>query len=205
MSLHYLYFIIFCTAIVFSPGPMTMLLMGIGIEHGFKKTIPAQLGASSAYGISLLIFAVGLTALLQQYTFILKIIQYVGVCYVLYLAYKQWQKSTMLTAIIINKSDSTTKSSKLYWSGLITGISNPKAIVMFSTVIPQFIAKNSNKTVSLIILSVTFLVLQFLSGVTYSYFGQGIKSFLQYKTNQKILYRGMAILLVLVAIMIAKV
>lgn len=190
---------------VFSPGPMTMLLMGIGIEHGFKKTMPAQLGASSAYGISLLIFAVGLTALLQQHTLILKMIQYVGVCYILYLAYKQWQKSTKITAIIINKSNSTIRSSKLYWRGLITGISNPKTMVMFSTVIPQFIAKNTNKTFSIAILSLTFLFLQFLSGITYSYFGQGIKSFLQHKTYQKILYRGMSILLLLVAIMIAKV
>jgi threonine/homoserine/homoserine lactone efflux protein len=192
---------------VFSPGPMTMLLMGIGIEHGLKKTMPAQLGASSAYCISLLIFAVGLTSLLQQYTLVLKTIQYVGVAYILYLAYKQWQNSNKVTTTITvsDKTDSTVKCSKLYWRGLITGLSNPKTIVMFSTVIPQFVAKNSNKTISLTILSAIFLFLQFLSGITYSYFGQGIKLFLQHETYQRVLYKSMAILLLLVAVMIARV
>ena len=65
---------------------MVMLLMNIGVERGTKRTLPAQLGASTAYFISLVIFAVGLTSLLQTHGVILKIIQIIGVSYVLYLA-----------------------------------------------------------------------------------------------------------------------
>ena len=74
----YIYFIIFCAVMVFSPGPMTVLLMSIGADNGLKKTLPAQLGASAAYFISLLIFAIGLTSFLQNHLIILKVVQYVG-------------------------------------------------------------------------------------------------------------------------------
>lgn len=68
---------------VFTPGPMTMLLMSIGADNGFKKTMHVQLGASTAYLISLIILAIGLISLLKGFPFVLRVIQYIGVCYIL--------------------------------------------------------------------------------------------------------------------------
>lgn len=202
--LDYTYYTVFCIMMVFSPGPMTMLLMTIGAENGLKKTMPAQLGASSAYFLSLCIFAVGLTALLQQYYLVLKIIQLIGICYILYLAWKQWQNAKNLAMVDVNTSNITISSHQLYWRGLVTGLSNPKTIVMFSTVIPQFTKNVPSRVSDLVILSAIFLVLQFFSGITYSYFGQAIKLFLRHEKYKKIVYRIMAVLLVIVAIMIAR-
>ena len=200
----YLYFLVFCSIMVFSPGPMTILLMGIGIDGGLKKTLPIQLGASSAYAFSLLIFSVGLTALLQQHQAVLLAIQWIGVLYVLYLAWKQWQKSSVLTADNIRVSNAPMSVLQRYWMGLITGLSNPKTIVMFSTVIPQFSRNAQTQVQDLMLLSVTFLVLQFVSGVTYSYAGHAIQSTMQNPRFHRMIYRVMALLLVIVALMIAK-
>lgn len=205
MSLaNYLYFVTFCVIMVFSPGPMVMLLMNIGVEHGTRKTMPAQLGASSAYFISLLIFAVGLTSLLQSHTGVLKAVQLIGVCYILHLAYKQWIYANKKTNSKINADHITNITTfQLYYRGLITGLSNPKTIVMFSTVIPQFTNNSTTRVIDVSILSMTFLILQFMSGVTYSIFGQYVSSFLDNDKYHKKMYRTMALLLLLVAVMIA--
>lgn len=205
MSLaNYLYFVTFCVIMVFSPGPMVMLLMNIGVEHGTRKTMPAQLGASSAYFLSLLIFAVGLTSLLQSHTVILKAVQAVGVCYILYLAYKQWIYANKKPSGKISAPHITNITTwQLYSRGLITGLSNPKTIVMFSSVIPQFTNNPATKVMDVAILSITFLILQFMSGVTYSIFGQYVSSFLSNEKYHKKMYRTMSLLLLLVAIMIA--
>lgn len=201
---NYIYFLTFCIIMVFSPGPMVMLLMNIGVERGTKRTLPAQLGASTAYFISLVIFAVGLTSLLQTHGVILKIIQIIGVSYVLYLAYKQWKIAHLEPKNIENhKLNMNVSTFQLYNRGLITGLSNPKTIVMFSAVIPQFTNNPAPRVIDVTILSLTFLLLQFASGVTYSIFGQYVSSLLTNKIYHKRLYLTMSFLLFLVAIMIA--
>ena len=42
----FLYFLMFCATMTFSPGPMTLLLMGFGMQEGLKRSMPVQLGAS---------------------------------------------------------------------------------------------------------------------------------------------------------------
>ena len=88
---------------------------------------------------------------------------------------------------------------------MVTGLSNPKTIVMFSTVIPEFTQSLSSRVSDLFILSMIFLSIQFLSGVTYSYFGQTIKLFLQHEKHGEIIYQSMAVLLLIVAVMIVRV
>ncbi|KID12158.1 amino acid transporter, partial [Rhodobacteraceae bacterium PD-2] len=51
----FLYFLLFCTTLTFSPGPMTLLLLSLGLKGGLRNSIPAQVGASVSYLISILI------------------------------------------------------------------------------------------------------------------------------------------------------
>ncbi len=176
---NYLYYLIFCTLMVFSPGPMTIFLMTVAANNGFTKTLLAQLGASSAYLVSLLIFTVGLTAVFLKYEFILKFIQIIGVSYILYLAWKQWQ--TASSEAIIKKPTVSFKKyqwrffNSMYFKGALVAASNPKTIILFSTVIPQFTDTDGGIFTNTLTLAVTFLIMQCLSGITYSYFGQNIQ------------------------------
>jgi len=99
-------------------------------------------------------------------------IQMVGVAYILYLAYKQWTGS----GVSIDGVVAVEGARSLFGKGLLTGFSNPKAIIMFSAVFPQFAgAGEHNSMADIAILGLTFLVLQFASGCLYGYFGQRIK------------------------------
>ena len=42
----FLYFLLFCATMTFSPGPMTLLLLSLGLKDGLRSSIPAQVGAS---------------------------------------------------------------------------------------------------------------------------------------------------------------
>ena len=89
----FLYFLVLCSTLAFSPGPMTLLLLSLGLKDGLRHSLPAQFGASVSYLISILIFAVGFSELIKGYPLITQGIQLVGVAYILYLAYKQWTSS----------------------------------------------------------------------------------------------------------------
>ena len=202
----YLYFFAFSAAMTFSPGPMTMFLLSLGLKDGLRKIIPAQLGASTAYFISIIIFAIGLSSLIRNNLVLMQAIQIFGVSYILYLAYRQWTSK----GLPINHDSSSPvrisneRSGALYIKGMLTGFSNPKAIIMFSTVFPQFTENPGSRTMDLIVLGLTFLFLQFASGCSYGYFGQRIKTALENQARQKLLQKTIALLLVGVAVMLMR-
>lgn len=198
----FLYFLLLCTTLAFSPGPMTLLLLSLGLKDGLRRSLPAQFGASVSYLVSILIFAVGFSELIKDYPLITRIIQVVGVAYILYLAYKQWTSS----GVTIKTTDGTAENARsLFGKGLLTGLSNPKAIILFSAVFPQFAAIGQGSAAAdIAILGLTFLLLQFASGCLYCYFGQRIKHVLENPKRRVLLQRATAVLLLGVALMLAR-
>ncbi|AZE55811.1 hypothetical protein C4K03_3658 [Pseudomonas synxantha] len=196
----FLYFLLFCATMTFSPGPMTLLLLSLGLKDGLRSSIPAQIGASVSYLISILIFAVGFSELIKGNLAITQTIQFVGVAYILYLAYKQWTSS----GVAIH-AGTVEGSRSLFGKGLLTGFSNPKTIIMFSAVFPQFAGSGEHSSAAdIAILGLTFLLLQFASGCLYCYFGQRIKHVLENPKRRVLLQRITAVLLLGVALMLAR-
>ena len=198
----FLYFLLLCTTLAFSPGPMTLLLLSLGLKDGLRRSLPAQFGASVSYLVSILIFAVGFSELIKDYPLITRIIQVVGVAYILYLAYKQWTSS----GVTITAHDETPENARsLFGKGLLTGLSNPKAIILFSAVFPQFAAIGQGSAAAdIAILGLTFLLLQVASGCLYCFFGQRIKHVLENPKRRVLLQRATAVLLLGVALMLAR-
>ncbi|AUG07516.1 LysE family translocator [Pseudomonas sp. S09G 359] len=197
----FLYFLLFCLTMTFSPGPMTLLLLSLGLKAGLRSSIPAQLGASVSYLISILVFAVGFSELIKGNLAITQAIQFVGVAYILYLAYKQWTSSGMS----LDQASAVEGARSLFGKGLLTGFSNPKTIIMFSAVFPQFAGAGEHSSMAdIAILGLTFLLLQFASGCLYCYFGQRIKHLLENPKRRVLLQRATAVLLLGVALMLAR-
>ena len=197
----FLYFLLFCATMTFSPGPMTLLLLSLGLKDGLRSSIPAQVGASVSYLISILIFAVGFSELIKGNLAITQTIQFVGVAYILDLAYKQWTSS----GVSINNAGTVEGARSLFGKGLLTGFSNPKTIIMFSAVFPQFAGAGEHSSAAdIAILGLTFLLLQFASGCLYCYFGQRIKHVLENPKRRVLLQRVTAVLLLGVALMLAR-
>ncbi|CRL97402.1 LysE family translocator [Pseudomonas marginalis] len=197
----FLYFLLFCATMTFSPGPMTLLLLSLGLKDGLRSSLPAQFGASVSYLISILIFAVGFSALIKGNLAITQSIQIIGVVYILYLAYKQWTSS----GVAMDKAAGVEGARRLFGKGLLTGFSNPKTLIMFSAVFPQFAGAGEQRSaVDIAILGATFLVLQFASGCLYCYFGQRIKHVLENPRRRVLLQRITAVLLLGVALMLAR-
>ena len=197
------YFLLFCATMTFSPGPMTLLLMGLGMQEGLKRSMPVQLGASVAYLVSILIFAVGFAELVKGNPLISRAIQYIGVAYLLYLAYRQWTSPGLA---LDNPATAVQDSFKgRFGKGLLTGFSNPKTIVMSSAVFPQFAGQGGDtRALDVALLGLAFLLLQFASGCLYCYFGQRIRRVLQSPARQVLLRRATAVMLLGVALMLAR-
>src|SRR3990167_5829714 len=194
---NYLSFFILVFTMVYSPGPMTMFMMANGMKMQYRNIWPILIGANNAYLISIIVFTVGLTQLLQHNLLLLKVVQIGGIIYLLYLAYGQWNKKMMLgyTPAPLEVS----KSSSLYTKGALIAFSNPKTIILFGIIFPQFIVEGENRLLQIAIFGITFLVLQFSSGCVYAYFGRRIKDLVEKPFYQQLINKISAFILVIVA------
>jgi threonine/homoserine/homoserine lactone efflux protein len=170
-------------------------MMANGMKMQYKNIWPILLGANNAYLFSIIIFTVGLTQLLQQNTIIWKSVQIAGIIYLLYLAYMQWNKNSIAGALEISKSN----PSSLYGKGALIALSNPKTIILFGVIFPQFITDDSHRFLQIGIYGLTFLILQFSSGWTYAYFGKKILNVVENPFYQRLIHKISAIVLITIA------
>ena len=193
-------FILFLQIIIFlfiTPGTPRIVIVSYSMNYGVQKCIWTALGDITANFIqaTLVIFVLG-TFFSNNPTF-LNIIKWIGVIYLLYLAYDVYKSSP-------KEINSEIVSSKSFFSffkdGFLVAGTSPNAWLFFPLIFPQFIDFNSNYVVQFFILIITYVVLDFLSLIGYALLAQKLVVWI--KANPKTINAISASVLVLIAIII---
>lgn len=138
MSFHlWLSFFAACWIISLFPGAGAIASMSNGLSHGFVRGLWNILGLQLALLLQILIVATGLGMLLNTFPMIFLAVKWVGVLYLIYLAYMQWKAP--INRIAIQKDQQQFSGPMATFKGFLINISNPKAIVFFLAIFPQFI------------------------------------------------------------------
>lgn len=117
-----------------TPGPDVLLVVAIAAKEGFKKALQLTLGLASGVIFHTLLIALGISALIIASPMAMKVIALFGAAYLLYLAWLTW----------IHRNDQTHASTSrritgsYYWRGVIMNITNPKVLLFFLALFPQF-------------------------------------------------------------------
>jgi len=167
------------------------------MNYGVQKCVWTALGDITANFIqaTLVIFVLG-SFFLDNPNF-LKILKWIGVFYLLYLAFDIYKSAPkqIKSKIITSKSFAS-----FFQDGFLVAGTSPKAWLFFPLIFPQFIDFNSNYIVQFFILITTYVVLDFLSLIGYALLAQKLITWI--KTNPKIINTISASVLVLIALII---
>jgi len=166
--IYYLLAILILTA---TPGPNILLGVTTSISSGFNSSLYTIFGGVSAtIGIMTLSYT-GLGIIVASSQILFDTIKYAGAIYLIYLGYKALTSTqedyTIDKDIGISKKDKFS----LFFKGFLVASSNPKAIVFFIALFPQFIDPNSSMLVQYFILVGTFLVPELFWLLLYAYLG----------------------------------
>lgn len=143
-------------ATVLLPGPAVFLTLNNAIQVGKMRTLAGILGISSAILIVASISATSLAVILASSAVAFSIIKYLGAAYLIYLGIKMLRtKQEMTTKAPIKQ----TSYSKHFIEGFLISISNPKAVIFFMSVFPQFIDPAKDYLPQVSLLAITFSVL----------------------------------------------
>jgi homoserine/homoserine lactone efflux protein len=123
-----------------TPGPATMVTVSHALPHGAAGGMRGALGPIVGVNIGNFIWygltAFGLVALIQAVPTAYSALRWVGVAYLIWMAFQMFSRSTSALARQSAKSASFTKG---FLNGLAVHMSNPKALLFYTAFIPPFI------------------------------------------------------------------
>ena len=167
------------------------------MNYGVKNCIWTALGDVTAnlFQATLVIFVIG-TFLSDNPNF-LNFFKWVGVIYLMYLAYDVYKSSPK---DVNSKIISTKSVFSFYKDGFLVAGTSPKAWLFFPLIFPQFIDFNNNYIVQFLILITTYIVLDFVSLIGYALLAQKLITWI--KANPKTINTISASVLVIIALII---
>ena len=193
-------FILFLQIIIFlfiTPGTPRIVIISYSMNYGIKNCIWTAFGDITANLIqaTLVIFVIG-TFLSDNPNF-LNFFKWLGVIYLIYLAYDVYKT---LPKDINSKIISTKSIFSFFKDGFLVAGTSPKAWLFFPLIFPQFIDFNGNYVIQFIILITTYIVLDFLSLIAYAMLAQKLITWI--KANPKTINTISASVLILIALII---
>jgi threonine/homoserine/homoserine lactone efflux protein len=193
-------FILYLQIIIFlfiTPGTPRIVIISYSMNYGVGKCIWSALGDITANLIqaTLVIFVIG--SFFSENSTILNIFKWIGVFYILYLAYDIYKSRPKTIS-----SEGEIKKSNLsfFRDGFLVAGTSPKAWMFFPFIFPQFIDFNSNLLLQFAILITTYIVLDFLSLIGYAMLAQKLIKWIT--ANPKTINTISASVLVIIAVII---
>ena len=197
LPLNYFLFLQIILFLFITPGTPRVVIVSYSLNYGIKNCVWTALGDITANFIqaTLVIFVIG--SFFSDNRELLIILKWIGVIYILYLAFDLYKSRPK----DINSQNISSKSFfSCFKDGFIVAGTSPKAWMFFPFIFPQFIDFNSNYVVQFIILITTYVFLDFLSLIAYALLAQKLINWI--KTNPKTINTISASVLVLIAIII---
>ncbi|MDP2574625.1 LysE family translocator [Vibrio penaeicida] len=153
-----------------SPGPSVLLCLSKSVTQGFRSSVFTALGSLTAImGILTLSFT-GLGMIIATSEWVFNIIKWTGAAYLIYLGVQALLSKQESYEVAEGKSQQQSPRS-LFLSGFIVGSSNPKAIIFFTALFPQFIDPQLSLLTQYSILASTFAVMELSWLLIYAYLG----------------------------------
>ena len=198
MPVDYLLFLQIVFFLCITPGTPRIVITTYAINYGLRKSTITAFGDISANTIQMIFVAFGIGAIIVTNPEILDYAKWVGVIYLLYLAFDLKRSSIHLN---FEEKLSSKSNFSLYKDGFIVAFFSPKAWIFFGAIFPQFLNLNGDFKVQLLILIISYVAIDFSTLILYGYVAKKIVAWL--KTNPKTINLISAYALLIIAIIFA--
>jgi homoserine/homoserine lactone efflux protein len=127
------------TTIVLSltPGPGVFSCLSSGLNHGLRLGVWNSIGMQAANLIIVIAVSLGLGALLVASETLFTLVKWLGVAYLIYLGIATWRAPPH--AFEKDTHDSAHTARAVFMRGFVVNATNPKGIIFFAAILPQFI------------------------------------------------------------------
>lgn len=173
-------------AIALTPGPNNFCGLNNGIRAGVGAAMVATVGRAAAFAIFLTVSAVGLGAMLLASEAAFTAVKWLGAAYLFWLGWRAWNSREFGGIELVEGGDGAAAAAPAgraavpSWRSLaaqefLLGITNPKAIILFAAIFPQFIDPAQPAARQFLVLGSVYLLAEFVSTAVYASCGRQIR------------------------------
>lgn len=173
-------------ALNMAPGPNNLLSIANAKRYGVKAACCAGIGRLIAFAGMIALAATGLATVLYTSEKLFLAIKIGGGIYLLWLAFQLWNEDP-------NDAGNEVRERKnllqLAQQEFLLAVGNPKAILIFTAFLPQFVDPENSITTQFFILGVLFLILECIAIAAYAYFGKALRHWFTYPPMRRLFNR----------------
>ncbi|WP_347331741.1 LysE family translocator [Marinimicrobium locisalis] len=148
------------------PGPGVLMTISNAAQNGWPSSMAGVLGISLGVLIVAAISATGVGVILAKSALAFSVVKYLGALYLIYLGIKIWKTKDQEN---LRYPASKASGSRHFYEGILVSLSNPKSIVFFVSIFPQFINPSESYLSQLALLSLTFSTLILFIHMIYTF------------------------------------
>lgn len=126
--------------LILVPGPSVLFVIGRALAQGRRAALLTVLGNTVGSYVLVLGVALGVGAVVERSVLVFTVLKWAGAAYLVYLGVKTWRARGVLHAPAVAAGGGDRRS---FREGLLVGITNPKTIVFYAAVLPQFVDRDA--------------------------------------------------------------
>ena len=160
-------FVVTEAVLCLTPGPAVLLVVSAGLRDGVRSGVSSTLGILAANAVYYAISATSLGAVLAASTRLYVAVKWAGSAYLVYLGLCDLLRPAPILGGGKDGSGQT-KHRRAFSNGFLLQAANPKAIIFFVALLPQFLDRSYSIPLQVLILGITSMVVEFVILLGYS-------------------------------------
>lgn len=143
-----------------TPGPNSLLVLTHGALHGHRRTLFTAAGGALGFTALIALSMLGIGALLQASAGALAALKVLGGLYLVWLGVQIWRAPPV--HLQAAGAAAPVRGGELFRQGLLTALSNPKALLFYGAFLPQFIDPARDLFAQFAVMAGTFVAVEFV-------------------------------------------
>ena len=123
--------------LVLIPGPSVLFIVGRALAHGRRAALTSVAGNTAGAALLVTVVSLGFGALAAESIAVFTVLKLLGAGYLVYLGVHTYLTRGQLFGVL---GRDTGHDRRLFWQGLVVGVTNPKALIFFAAILPQFVS-----------------------------------------------------------------
>ncbi|MFD5803658.1 MULTISPECIES: LysE family translocator [unclassified Streptomyces] len=141
------------------PGPSVLFVIGRALAQGRRAALTTVVGNTLGAYLLVVAVALGVGSVVERSVLVFTALKLAGAAYLVYLGVRAWRQRGALRAAFTG-DEPARGGLRTLWEGFAVGVANPKTIVFFAAVLPQFVDRaQGHVVVQMLLLGLVFNVL----------------------------------------------
>jgi threonine/homoserine/homoserine lactone efflux protein len=144
--------------LVIVPGPSVLFIVGRALAHGRRAALTSVAGNTTGASLVVVLVALGLGTVAAQSATVFTVLKIAGAVYLVYLGVHTIRTRGDLVVALGQPTGPADR--RMFWQGVVVGFTNPKVLIFFAAVLPQFVdTRAGSATTQMLVLGLLFALI----------------------------------------------